>query len=74
MMNDFWCQPFGAVWDMSQWWPSRLEVEMPVVDIYEEKDEVVIKAEVPGLSKDDLSANLSGSMLTIKGSKSREEN
>ena len=46
---------------------------MVAVDVYQEKDEVVVKAEVPGLSKDDLSANLSDSVLTIEGKKSREE-
>ena len=74
MMDDFWRHPFAGIWDMSRRWPARtLGIEMPVVDIYEEKDEVVVKAEVPGLSKDDLSVNLSDSVLTIKGSKSREE-
>jgi HSP20 family protein len=41
--------------------------------VYEEKDEVVVKAELPGLSKDDLSVDLSDFVLTIEGSKSREE-
>src|SRR5262245_18990240 len=74
MMEDFWRHPFAGIWDMSRRWPVRtLGIEMPVVDVYEEQDDVVVKAEVPGLSKDDLSVNLSNSILTIKGSKSREE-
>ena len=74
MMDDFWRHPFAGLWDMGRRWPARtLGIEVPVVDIYEEKDEVVVKAEVPGLSKDDLSVNLSDSILTIKGTKSREE-
>jgi HSP20 family protein len=46
---------------------------MPAVDVYEEKDEVVIKAEIPGLSKEDISVQVTDSTLTIKGEKKREE-
>jgi HSP20 family protein len=44
-----------------------------VVDVFEEKDEVVVKAEVPGLSKEDLDVTLTESTLTIKGEKKKEE-
>jgi HSP20 family protein len=74
MMDDLWRHPFAGFWDTNRRWPARtVAMEMPVVDVYEEKGEVVVKAEVPGLSKDDLSVNLSDSVLTIEGSKSREE-
>ena len=45
----------------------------PAVDVYEEKDDVVIKAEIPGLSKEDISVQVTNSTLTIKGDKKREQ-
>lgn len=50
-----------------------MTMRLPAVDVYEEKDDVVIKAEIPGLSKEDISVQVSNSTLTIKGKKKREE-
>ena len=44
----------------------------PVVDIYEKKDSIVLKAEVPGLEKDDISVVVKENVLTIKGEKKQE--
>jgi len=46
---------------------------MPAVDVYDEQDDVVVKAETPGLSKEDRSVQVTNSTLTIKGEKKREE-
>ncbi|MDR4483747.1 MAG: Hsp20/alpha crystallin family protein [Nitrospirales bacterium] len=46
---------------------------VPAVDWYEGKKEVVLKAEVPGLSKENLKIDLTDSMLTISGEKKKEE-
>jgi len=46
---------------------------MPAVDVYEEKDDVVIKAEIPGLSKEDINVQVTDSTLMIKGEKKRDE-
>jgi HSP20 family protein len=43
------------------------------VDVYETEGEVVVKAEVPGMVKDEIEITASGSMLTLKGEKKREE-
>jgi HSP20 family protein len=50
-----------------------LRLQAPSVDMYEEKNDVVVKAEMPGLSKDDIEITLSDSMLTLKGEKKKEE-
>jgi HSP20 family protein len=47
--------------------------KMPAVDVYEDNNDVVIKAEIPGLSKEDLSVQVADATLTIKGEKKREE-
>jgi HSP20 family protein len=57
-------------------WPDRFrEVRFrePAIEIYEEKDDVIIKADVPGMKKEDLDINISGTLLTIKGEKKQEE-
>ena len=73
MMGDF----FGR--RMRPWWPERwlrtepMEIGVPAVDLYEEKDEIVVKAELPGIDKDGIEVNLSDHHLIIKGEKKKEE-
>ena len=44
----------------------------PDVDILERKEDFVISAELPGLSKKDISLTLEDDILTLKGEKVRE--
>jgi HSP20 family protein len=73
MMEDF----FGR--RARPWWPERwfkgedLDVRAPTVDVYEEKDDIVVKAELPGMDKDNIEVNLTDHTLTIKGEKKKEE-
>ncbi|HEX2930388.1 MAG TPA: Hsp20/alpha crystallin family protein [Candidatus Binatia bacterium] len=73
MMEDF----FGR--RMRPWWPERwfkgegLDVRVPTVDVYEEKDDIVVKAELPGMDKENIEVNLTDHTLTIKGEKKKEE-
>jgi HSP20 family protein len=45
----------------------------PSVDISETENELVIKAQLPGLDAKDINVDLSGDLLTIKGEKKKEE-
>ena len=73
MLEDF----FGR--RMRPWWPERwlradeMEVKPPMVDVFEEKDDIVVKAELPGMEKDNIEVNLTDHTLTIKGEKKKEE-
>ena len=73
MMDQFFGRPF------TPWWPERwlrtepMEMNAPSVDVYVEKDDIVIKAELAGMEKDDIQVNLSNHLLTLKGEKKREE-
>lgn len=51
---------------------SLLE-ETPTLDVYQEADAVVVKAEVPGMEKKDLEVSIDGDMLTVRGEKKKEE-
>jgi HSP20 family protein len=44
----------------------------PAVDVSETADQVVIKAEVPGMEAKDIDISLAGDVLTIKGEKKSE--
>jgi len=65
MFDDLF-QPSSELSESSlSWYPS--------VDVKETKDEFVISAEVPGMSKDDIKINISDNTLTIKGEKKEEK-
>ena len=60
-----------GMWDA--WRPFTLEHSLvPHTDIYEEKDQLVMKTELPGISKKDLDVTLEGDRLTIKAEKKEE--
>jgi HSP20 family protein len=73
MMEDF----FGR--NRRPWWPSLWsrgglrEIITPALDVYEEKDDIIVKAELPGMTKDDIEVDISASHLTLKGEKKKEE-
>jgi HSP20 family protein len=73
MMEDF----FGRnrrPWLPSLWSRGRLaELMTPALDVYEEKDDIVVKAELPGMTKEDIEVDVSDSHLILKGEKKKEE-
>ncbi|NLC70531.1 MAG: Hsp20/alpha crystallin family protein [Desulfuromonadaceae bacterium] len=59
------------------WFPrSRFFEEAgvsPSVDIFEDGDELVVKAEVPGMKKEEIDISISGDCITISGEKKTED-
>jgi HSP20 family protein len=51
---------------------SGLRTWTPSVDIYETDDALVIKAELPGVSKDDVSIDVHQNTLTLRGQRMHE--
>ena len=45
----------------------------PAVDLYEEENDIIVKAELPGVSKSDLDIQLDGDVLTITAEKKDEK-
>jgi HSP20 family protein len=45
----------------------------PVVDVSETSDEVVVKAEMPGMSKDDIDISVEDNQLILSGEKRQEQ-
>ena len=50
-----------------------LEAWEPAVDIYEDKDQFTVKAELPGLKKEEIDVALHGNTLTIAGERKQEQ-
>jgi HSP20 family protein len=54
----------------------RLPVEergwAPAIDVFEREDKFVVKAELPGMSQEDIDVSVVGDTLTIKGEKKTE--
>jgi HSP20 family protein len=75
MFDDFfgrgWLRPlrFERMPELSTAWEGRL----PKLDVVDRDNEVVVRAEVPGVKKDDLEISVTGDLFTIKGQTKREE-
>lgn len=46
---------------------------VPSLDVYDKKDAVVVKSDLPGMTKDEIDVSIENDILTIKGEKKREE-
>jgi len=76
-------RPFRELDEMERWmdeafagWPMRLSwrripaEEMawaPLVDVYEKEDSFIVRAELPGVKKEDVDISVTADVLTIKG-------
>ena len=68
-----WMRPFRWEWPSLGEMAKPFEGKMPKVDVIERDDEVVVKAELPGVDKKDLDVSVTENSVTIKGSTSHEE-
>jgi len=46
---------------------------VPAVDIFEEKDRFVVRADLPGVNPDDIEVNMENGVLTVSGERNNEE-
>src|SRR5581483_4719393 len=60
-----WLRPFRGVARESLTWAPRM-------DMYEKDDAIVVKAELPGLKKDDVQVEIQGEDLIIRGESKAE--
>jgi HSP20 family protein len=73
--EEAWHNPFSMM--RSMMWPqsevSGFETSSPRVDIYDRGNELVLKADLPGMKKEDLDIHLADNVLTISGETKKEE-
>ena len=73
VMEDFFRRPFGLpLWGGMPRISEGLEPS-PSVDIYEKGDEIVVKSDMPGMTKDDIEVNLTDDTITLSGERRKEE-
>src|SRR5918996_4386931 len=73
MFEDFLGRRLRPFWP-EPWRPTAaMKITTPAVDLYEEKDDIVVKAELPGMEKDNIEVNLTDNRLTIKGEKNKNK-
>ena len=65
-MDDLFSAFFGN-------WPTYEHKLWPAIDVAENEDSIVIKAELPGCKADDIDISVHGNTLTISGEKKQEE-
>ncbi len=68
-----WMRPFRMDWPEFAHLKPPFEGKTPSVDIIERDDEIVVKAELPGVDKDDIDISVTERSVSIKGSTSHEE-
>jgi HSP20 family protein len=65
-----WLRPFRAEWPAMAEMP--FEGRVPRVDVINRDEEIVVRAELPGVDKKDLDISLTEDTLTLKGSTQKE--
>ena len=64
-INRLFSESFGQARDLDD--DMRVCAWRPAVDIYEAENEIVLKAELPGITKKDVSVEVKDNVLTLNG-------
>lgn len=68
-----WLRPFRMEWPSWSESMAPFEGKTPKVDVIDRDNEVVVKAELPGVDKKDVDVSVTHNTVTIKGTTSHEE-
>ncbi|MCL5062760.1 MAG: Hsp20/alpha crystallin family protein [Nitrospirae bacterium] len=55
------------------WLKPEMGVIVPNIEMYDRKNEIVVKAELPGVAKEDIDLTITKDSLTLKGETKKEE-
>ena len=72
MMPRGWLRPMRWEWPSMSGMAQPFEGRMPKVDVIDRDSEVLVKAELPGVKKDDIDITVSDNSVTIRGCTSHE--
>ena len=75
MFEDFFPTPWRRGFGFPSLWTKPLwgEEWMPKADVIERDDEIVVRAELPGVDKDDLKLTVTENTVTLNGETKKEE-
>jgi HSP20 family protein len=66
-----WLAPrFGRSWLRP--WRTELEEWTPDIEVFHRNNELVVRADLPGLTKDDIKVDVTDDRITIQGERKRE--
>jgi len=65
-------KPFYALWS-SRMGSGETEALFLPVDVFEDNESVIVKAEMPGMKKEEINVELTADSITISGKKNEEE-
>ena len=68
MFDDF---GLGRRW-ASSWRDSATDIWAPDVEVFQKNNELTVKADLPGLQRDEISVDLTDDAVTIQGERKRE--
>lgn len=63
-----WLRPFQFDWPTLEKVRPFFSHRMPAVDVIDRDNEIIVKAEVPGVKKEDIKVSITDHTLTIRGS------
>jgi HSP20 family protein len=72
--EDFFRRPFSLM--EAPWlrrWPALAGEVSPAMDIFEEGGDIVVKAEIPGMKKEEIHVDINEKAVTVSGEKRKEE-
>lgn len=76
VFDEFFSRPWPSLlrWERPSLPAFReLEARLPKLDVIDRDDEVIVKAEVPGVKREDIEITLTGNLITVKGATKKEE-
>lgn len=73
LFDEVFKRPFFSLWSPRAAGEMEMQQLYLPVDIYEDGESVVVKAEIPGIRKEDINVQLTPDSITISGQKSGEQ-
>ncbi|HSM86342.1 MAG TPA: Hsp20/alpha crystallin family protein [Candidatus Limnocylindrales bacterium] len=71
-INQLWNPPFGLFRGLTPETERSLTAFVPSVDVYEDDQNIILQAELPGLQEKDLEISLENNVLTVSGERKLE--
>lgn len=72
LMQRNWLRPFKWDWPLANTVTECLNLRFPAVDVIDQDERVVVRAEMPGIEKKDIDVSMTENTMTIRG-KARNE-